>query len=86
MNNMFEDYLDDYVLVYLVDIVVLSKDEEKQKEHMRKVLTVLREHKLFVQPAKCSFIMKENSYLGHLDGATRCAPSTLIPQFDELFL
>ena len=68
MNNVFKDYLDDFVLVYLDDILIFSKDEEEHKEHLRKVLTVLREHKLFAQPAKCSFFTKEISYLGHLVG------------------
>ena len=45
MNNVFKAYLDDFVLVYLDYNLVFSKDEEEHKEHLRKVLTVLIEHK-----------------------------------------
>ena len=39
-------YIDDFVLVYLDDILVFSDDEDKHEFHLRKVFNRLREHKL----------------------------------------
>ena len=44
MNSVFSKYLDKFVLVFLVDIIICSKNEE---EHLRLVLELLREHKLY---------------------------------------
>ena len=46
MNNIFMDYLDKFVVVYLDDILVFSKNEEEHAEHLRLVLEKLREHQV----------------------------------------
>ena len=43
-----------------------SKNEKEHEEHLRLVLTSLREHKLFGKLSKCSFFQKEINYLGHI--------------------
>ena len=46
MNNIFNKYLDKFVLVFLHDILVYSRNKEGNNEHLIMVLQVLRENKL----------------------------------------
>src|SRR3954470_14334111 len=47
MNSIFMEYLDKFVVVYLDDILIYSKNEEEHAEHLRLILSKLREHKLY---------------------------------------
>ena len=60
------DYLDKFVVVYLDDILIFSKNEEEHAEHLRLVLEKLREHQLYAKFAKCEFWLSEVTYLGHV--------------------
>ena len=55
MNNILHPYLDKFVVVFLDDILVYSKNVEEHVEHLRKVLQVLRQHKLYAKESKCEF-------------------------------
>ena len=55
MNNIFSKYLDNFVLVFIDDIMVYSKNKEEHKEHLRIVLQVFSEHQLYVNFSKCDF-------------------------------
>src|SRR4051812_770919 len=66
MNYIFMEYLDKFVLVYLDDILVYSKNEEEHAEHLRLILGKLREHKLYAKYSKCEFWLPEVTYLGHM--------------------
>ena len=46
MNKVFIEFLDNFVVVFIDDILVYSKNEEEHKEHLRLVLGKLREHQL----------------------------------------
>ena len=46
MNSIMHGYINDFVLVYLDNILVLSNTEDEHKFHLRKVFDQLREHKL----------------------------------------
>ena len=59
MNSVFRNYLDNFVQVFLDDILIYSKNEKEHEEHLRLVLTCLREHKLFGKLSKCFFFQKE---------------------------
>ena len=54
-NSVFNKYLDKFVLVFLDDILVYPKNEEEHEEHLRMLLQVLREHKLYAKLSKCVF-------------------------------
>ncbi|GAU43227.1 hypothetical protein TSUD_241170 [Trifolium subterraneum] len=66
MNMIFHSFLDKFVVVFIDDILVYSKSEEKHKEHLGIVLQVLKEKKLYAKLSKCEFWLKEVSFLGHV--------------------
>ncbi|CAA7021303.1 unnamed protein product [Microthlaspi erraticum] len=65
MNEVFHDYLDGFVIVFIDDILVYSKTKEEHKEHLRKVLERLRSQKLYAKFSKCRFWKREIGFLGH---------------------
>ncbi|WVZ52158.1 hypothetical protein U9M48_003244 [Paspalum notatum var. saurae] len=52
--------------IFIDDILIYSKNEKEHEEHLRIVLTRLREHKLYAKFSKCAFWLKEVSSLGHI--------------------
>ena len=66
MNRVFHPYLDQFVVVFIDDILVYSKDAQEHEQHLRIVLWILREKKLFAKLRKCYFWLKEVSFLGHI--------------------
>jgi len=69
MNNVFKDLLGKSVPIYLDDILVFSKTLEEHLRHVREVLDVLREHKLYCKLAKCEFGKQKLAFLGHVVSA-----------------
>ncbi|XP_042051304.1 uncharacterized protein LOC121796544, partial [Salvia splendens] len=55
-----------FVLVFIDDVLVYSKNEEEHKEHLRTVLATLRDEKLYAKFSKCEFWLKEVNFLGHV--------------------
>ena len=66
MNKVFMEFLDMFVVVFIDDILVYSKNEEEHKEHLRLILERLREHQLYAKFSKCEFWLKEVGFLGHV--------------------
>ncbi|KAL1914248.1 uncharacterized protein VTP21DRAFT_9088 [Calcarisporiella thermophila] len=66
MNEHFCDYLDDFVIVLLDDILIYSHNREEHLRHIRLVLDRLREKNLF---AKCEFMKTEIKFLSHIASA-----------------
>ena len=69
MNSVMEKYIDDFVLVYLNDILVFSTFEHEHEYYLRLVFQKLREHKLQAKLAKCEFAKPRAKYLGHIVGS-----------------
>jgi hypothetical protein len=61
---MFE--LDKFVVVFIDNIFIYSKNEEEHAKHLRIVLTRLREHQLYAKFSKCAFWLEEIKFLGHV--------------------
>jgi hypothetical protein len=76
MNKVFMEYLDKFFVVFLDDILIYSKNQEENEEHLRLVLQKLREHQLYAKSRKCNFWLKEVSFLGHIitDGGISVDP------------
>src|ERR1700680_3323647 len=69
MDEVFGDYLDKFIIVYLDDIVVYSKSVDEHLHHLELVFNRLREHKLYAKLEKCSFMQNQIKFLGHLVSA-----------------
>ncbi|XP_057960665.1 uncharacterized protein LOC131152809 [Malania oleifera] len=66
MNRVFHQYLDQFVVVFIDDILVYSKSAEEHEEHLSIVLQVLREKKLYAKLKKCEFWLEQVTFLGHV--------------------
>jgi hypothetical protein len=66
MNRVFHKYLDLFVVVFIDDILVYSTNHQEHEEHLKKVLDILREEKLFAKLKKCEFWLEKVSFLGHV--------------------
>ncbi len=69
MNDVLKDVIGKFVIVYLDDIVVFSKNQAEHYKHLEVVLSLLREHELYANLAKCKFVQPELHFLGHIVGA-----------------
>jgi hypothetical protein len=69
MNRVFRPYLDKFVVVFIDDILVYSNSYLEHEQHLRQVLSTLREHQLYAKVSKCEFWLKEVVFLGHVISA-----------------
>jgi hypothetical protein len=65
MNLVFMPELDKFMVVFINDILVYSRNEEDHANHLHVVLQRLREHRLYAKLSKCDFWLKEIKFLGH---------------------
>ena len=77
MNSVFMPELDQFVIVFIDDILVYSENAEDHTEHLRIVLNRLRDHKLYAKFSKCEFWLKKVPFLGHIlsEGGISVDPS-----------
>jgi hypothetical protein len=66
MNSVFMPELDKFIVLFIDDILVYYKSEEERAEHLRIVLTHLRDHQLYAKFSKYEFCLKEVQFLGHV--------------------
>ena len=66
MHRLFQPYLDQFVAVFVDDILIYSKYEEDHEGHLRIVLQILRKHYLYAKFSKCEFWLTEVRLLGHM--------------------
>ena len=66
MNRVFKKYIDQFVIVFIDDILIYSRTPEEHVKHLEVVLQVLREKKLYAKLNKCEFWLQEISFLGHI--------------------
>ena len=66
MNRVFRPYVDQFVVVFIDNILVYSKDRENHDTHLRVVLETLRKEQLYAKLSKCEFWLNEVSFLGHI--------------------
>ncbi|GJS54849.1 putative reverse transcriptase domain-containing protein [Tanacetum coccineum] len=69
MNRIFHEFLDKFVIVFIDDILVFSKSKEEHEEHLRTVLQILRQEKLYAKFSKCEFWLSRVAFLGHIVSA-----------------
>jgi hypothetical protein len=66
MNSVFMLELDKFIVVFIDDISVYSKNEEEHEQHLWVILQRLCDHQLYVKFSKCVFWLKEVPFLGHV--------------------
>lgn len=66
MQTVFRPLLDQSVIVFLDDILIYSKTLDQHKQHVREVLQLLRENKLYAKRSKCEFFKQKIGFLGHV--------------------
>lgn len=64
MNEIFYDYMDDFIVVYIDDLLIFRKNEEEHILHLQLVLHRLEKHSLYVGEKKCEFMTKSIEFLG----------------------
>jgi hypothetical protein len=65
MNDIFREWINDFIVVYIDDILIYSGSLEEHAEHLWKVFQRLRENKLYAKLEKCEFGVTEVDFLGH---------------------
>ena len=66
MHRVFQLYLDQFVVVFVEDILIYSQYEEEHEDHLRIVLQALKQHQLYAKCSKCEFWLTEVRFLGHV--------------------
>ena len=66
MNKVFHPYLDQFVIVFINDILVYSKNAKEYSFHLRIILQTLRDRKLYVKFFKCEFWLNKVVFLEHV--------------------
>ena len=74
MNDVFRTYLDQFVIIYLDDILVFSRTKEEHASHLKTVLDLLRQHQLYAKAAKCALFKTSVDFLGHVIGGDGIRP------------
>ena len=71
MHKVFQPYLDQFVMVFMDDILIYSQSEEEYEDHLRVFIQLLRDHQLYAKFNKCEFWLIEVRFLGHVVSASR---------------
>nr|GEZ66004.1 putative reverse transcriptase domain-containing protein [Tanacetum cinerariifolium] len=66
MNRVCKPYLDKFVIVFIKDILIYSKDEKEHEEYLKAILELLKEEKLYAKFSKCEFWIPKVQFLGHV--------------------
>ncbi|CAB5197072.1 unnamed protein product [Rhizophagus irregularis] len=74
IDEILKEYIGEFVIVYLDDIMIYSKDFEEHVEHIDKVLNKLRENNLIVKLKKCKFGERNIEFLGYIVGRDGLKP------------
>ena len=70
MHRIFQPYLDQFIVVFVDDILIYSQSEWEHEYHLRIVLQLLRDHQLYAKFSKCEFWLTEVRFLRHLVSAS----------------
>ena len=73
MNKVFAPFLDQFVVVFIDDVLVYSTSKEEHEHQLRTWLQLLRDNQLYAKLSKCEFWLEQVAFLGHIiskDGQT----------------
>ncbi|GKA44894.1 putative reverse transcriptase domain-containing protein [Tanacetum coccineum] len=66
MNRVCKPYMDKFVIVFIDDILIYSKDKKEHEEHLKAILELLKKKKLYAKFSKCKFWIPKVQFLGHV--------------------
>ncbi|GJZ69036.1 putative reverse transcriptase domain-containing protein [Tanacetum coccineum] len=66
MNRVCKPYLDKFVIVFIDDILVYSKDEKEHGKHLKTILELMKKERLYAKFLKCDFWLDSVQFLGHM--------------------
>ncbi|GJW06465.1 hypothetical protein Tco_1568888 [Tanacetum coccineum] len=66
MNLVCKPYLDKFIILFIDDILVYSKDEEEHGKHLKIILELLKKERLYAKFSKCDFWLDSIQFLGHV--------------------
>ncbi|GKC19479.1 putative reverse transcriptase domain-containing protein [Tanacetum coccineum] len=66
MNRVCKPYLDKFVIVFIDDILIYSKNKKEDEEHLKAILELLKKEELYTKFSKCKFCLPKIQFLGHV--------------------
>ena len=75
INALLGEYLDQFVLVFLDDILIYSANIDEHVEHLRKVLEILKKERLYAKASKCEMVKTSVEFLGQQISAGGITPT-----------
>nr|GEW93702.1 putative reverse transcriptase domain-containing protein [Tanacetum cinerariifolium] len=66
MNQVYKPYLDKFMIVFIDDILIYSKDEKEHEEHLKAILELIKKEELYAKFSKCEFWFPKVQFLGHV--------------------
>nr|GEY69060.1 putative reverse transcriptase domain-containing protein [Tanacetum cinerariifolium] len=66
MNRVCKPYLDKFVIIFIDDILIYSKDEKEHEEHLKAILELLKKEELYAKFSKCEFWIPKVQFLGQV--------------------
>ena len=66
MNNLLRSYFDKFVIIYLNDILIYFKSDEKHTQHIKLMIEILRKHEFYAKSSKCNFYQKHIEFCEHI--------------------
>nr|GEX75115.1 hypothetical protein [Tanacetum cinerariifolium] len=66
MNRVCKPYLDKFVIIFIDDILIYSKNKKEHEGHLKLIFRLLKEEKLFAKFSKCEFWLSTVKFLGHV--------------------
>ncbi|GKF14556.1 putative reverse transcriptase domain-containing protein [Tanacetum coccineum] len=66
MNHVCKPYMDKFVIVFIDDILIYSRNEKEHEEHLKTILELLKKEELYAKFSKCEFWIHTMKFLGHV--------------------